>query len=412
MNAALTPDGEDGTAGVGGGRPGADDEAPVIRGNIPGSFPRSVLEERHPALVDRVRRSFPYGAEQQRALDVLLTEIDGGDITPLPADAHEHEQWAEWGYPHHGRRWLDVPFLWAESFFYRRLLEAVSHFGPGPWRGLDPFAPVKHAELRSGGVDTLLEVLHDLGARPAEDRLRAFLLASVQANRADLSFEMISGGGLGEGEAALVVDEITAARELLEPGPEGPGTVAVIADNSGRELIADLALIDHLLVHGLAGRVALHVKPAPYYVSDAVLADVMHGVRRLSFGPGRAAGIGERLWEAIGTGRLTISAHPFFCAPLSFAEMPADLRAGLAECSVTLLKGDLNYRRLVGDRLWPATTPFAPLVAHFPSPLVALRLLKSDVVTGLSAGTVNRLTATEDGWRISGAHAVVQTAGG
>ncbi|MBB0245780.1 DUF89 family protein [Streptomyces alkaliphilus] len=390
----------------------ADDEAPVIRGNIPGSFPRSVLEERHPALIDRVRRSFPYGAEQQRALDALLNEIDGGDITPLPEEAHDHGRWAEWGYPHHGRRWLDVPFLWAESFFHRRLLEAVSYFGPGPWRGLDPFAPVKHAELRSEGVDLLLVALHDLGALPAEERLRALLLTSLPGNRADPGFETVSGGGPGECRATLVVDEVTAARDLLEPGPEGPGTVSVIAGHSGRELIADLAVIDHLLVHGLADRVVLHVKPAPHHVSDAVLADVMHGVRRLSFGPGRTAGIGERLWEAIGTDRLRLSAHPFFCAPLTFAEMPTDLRNELAGCTVSLLKGDLNYRRLVGDRLWPATTPFAPLAAHFPSPVVALRLLGSDVVTGLPAGTVNRLTATEDDWRISGAHAVVQTAGG
>jgi len=49
--------------------------------------------------------------------------------------------------------------------------------------------------------------------------------------------------------------------------------------------------------------------------------------------------------------------------------MPADLRTELADAAVTILKGDLNYRRLVGDRHWPPTTPFAAVADHFPSPV-------------------------------------------
>lgn len=48
---------------------------------------------------------------------------------------------------------------------------------------------------------------------------------------------------------------------------------------------------------------------------------------------------------------------PFSCAPLPYADMPDDLRREFAEADVTLMKGDLNYRRLVGDRRYPATTP-------------------------------------------------------
>jgi hypothetical protein len=39
--------------------------------------------------------------------------------------------------------------------------------------------------------------------------------------------------------------------------------------------------------------------------------------------------------------------------------MPADLAARFERASITVLKGDLNYRRLVGDRDWPPLTPFA-----------------------------------------------------
>ena len=40
-----------------------------------------------------------------------------------------------------------MPFLAAESCFYRQLLHAVGYFAPGPWQGVDPFRPFKLAEL-------------------------------------------------------------------------------------------------------------------------------------------------------------------------------------------------------------------------------------------------------------------------
>lgn len=63
-------------------------------------------------------------------------------------------------------------------------------------------------------------------------------------------------------------------------------------------------------------------------------------------------------------GQRTVRAHDFFCAPLPYDAMPDDLREDLAEATVTILKGDLNYRRLVGDHLWPPTSPFADRAAH------------------------------------------------
>ncbi|WP_329876125.1 ARMT1-like domain-containing protein [Streptomyces sp. BE20] len=110
----------------------------------------------------------------------------------------------------------------------------------------------------------------------------------------------------------------------------------------------------------------------------------------------------------MGGGTLTARTHPFFCAPLPYREMPADLRAELADARVTILEGDLNYRRLVDDRHGDPTTPFAAVVDHFPSPVAALRTLKSEVVVRVDTATVARLDATGTPRRTSGRHAVVQ----
>jgi hypothetical protein len=43
-----------------------------------------------------------------------------------------------WGRDYVAQRWIDIPFLWAESYFYRKLLDVTGFFKPGPWAGIDP----------------------------------------------------------------------------------------------------------------------------------------------------------------------------------------------------------------------------------------------------------------------------------
>ncbi|MFF4801478.1 damage-control phosphatase ARMT1 family protein [Streptomyces sp. NPDC001351] len=380
--------------------------APVILGNEPGSFPRSVLAERHPAIIRQVREAFPYGPAQHRALDALLASCTKGVVEPLPADAHDRARWEAWGMAQYaGRSWYDIPWLWSESYFYRQLLDAVGYFGPGPWQGIDPFRPFKLAELDSPQTD---EELAALDALSADDQDRALLHGSLWGNRADLGFRLsAAGAGTADTAPGLVADDSETLWSLLPPS--GAGTLCLIADNAGRELIPDLLLIAHLLERGRIGRAVLHIKPYPYYVSDATTADVLDALRRLTGARGAAVEYGRILWSAMTDGRLGLRAHPFSVAPLPYADMPGDLRAELATAALTVVKGDLNYRRLVGDRLWAPTTPFADVTAHFPGPVAALRTLKSDVITGLDPETEAALVAAEgQRWRTGGTHALIQ----
>ncbi|MEV0776779.1 damage-control phosphatase ARMT1 family protein [Streptomyces sp. NPDC050433] len=393
-------------------------DAPVIMSSAPGSFARSVLAERHPALIQQVRDAFPWSPDRHRALVALLRSCTEGVIEPLGPDAHDRERWDAWGVEYFGRSWFDVPFLWSESYFYRRLLEAVGYFAPGPWQGIDPFAPFKRAELRGPLVDDELAALDPLAGRRVDERAAAYVRASLWGNRADLGFTVGShdngGASSGEEPPPLVADDSETLWALLPTGgsPGTARTVHVIADNSGRELIPDLVLIDHLLTTGRADEVVLHVKPYPYYVSDATTADVVDCVRRIAGASGSAGEVGKRIWAAMGDGRLAVRAHGFFCAPLPYSEMPADLRREFAGAALTIVKGDLNYRRLVGDRLWSPTTSFAGRTAHFPGPVAALRTLKSDVIVGLAPSTLARLedagVGTTRAWRTSGTHGLVQ----
>ncbi|MER6677984.1 damage-control phosphatase ARMT1 family protein [Streptomyces sp. NPDC000983] len=386
------------------------DTPPVILGDEPGTFPHSVLTERHPAIIRQVRDALPYDPERRAALDALLRECADGVVGPLPADAHDADRWREWGAAAHlGRPWTDAPWLWAESYFYRRLLDAVGYFTPGIWQGADPFRPAKLAELDADGTDGELAALDGLADLSAEERDRALLHGSLWGNRADLGFRMSTADGAAPaGTGALVADDSDALWALLPPARPAE-LLCLIADNAGGELVPDLLLIAHLLTRGRVRRAVLHVKAHPYFVSDATPADVLDALGRLRSAGGAARTYGDTLWTALTDGTLTVRAHPFSCAPLPYEEMPDDLRAELGAATLTVLKGDLNYRRLVGDRRWPPTTPFADVTRHFPGPVAALRTLKSEVVTGLDAPTVAALDAAEGPrWRTGGTHALIQ----
>jgi hypothetical protein len=391
-----------------------------ILSNQEGSFAWSVLAQRHPALIEQVRRAHPYGPRQLAHLDALHEEITTGPITPLPSTAQDHATWEAWAAPENedgpyfGRSWFDVPFLWAESYFYRRLLDAVDYYGDGPWVAVDPFEPAKSTELAQIGELAVPTSRQDL------------LRGCLWGNRADLGFRIGLTANSPEAAALRVAHDLhapgdhpllTAAGGLLvDHGQQlwkllasaDPGRVIVVVDNAGRELLADLLLIDHLLTSYLAEQVILHLKPAPYYVSDATPADASACLRTLAAAGTQARDAAQRLATAAATGTLVIATHPFYCAPLPFHHLPADLATQLASARLVILKGDLNYRRLVGDTHQPATTPFAEAAGYFPAPVAALRTLKSDVVVGLDPATTARLNATGMPWRTAGTHAVIQ----
>jgi hypothetical protein len=384
-------------------------QAPAaVLSNVPGSFPEGVLRRRHPDLIATVRRLVPYPREIQDALDELLATLDG-TIPELPADSRGAAFWRASAADYVGRQWLDVPFLWAESYFYRLLLEATGYFRPGAWNGIDPFAPSKLAELDTPELGRDLADLDALAGAPAQEGLAAALSASLWGNRADLGFRLSDPSAVGRDRADdLVADESAALWKLLGAAP---GTVHLIADNAGRELTADLVLIDRLLETGRAATVVLHLKPSPYYVSDATTADLLAVLRRLAAATGPADGaaaIARRLRDALASDRLQVRTHEFWCTPGTFRDLPADLASDLTGAAVVIVKGDLNYRRLVGDAHWDPATPFAEVTGYFPAPVAALRTCKSDVAVGVPSERLARLEATAPGWRTDGTHGVIQ----
>ena len=68
----------------------------------------------------------------------------------------------------------------------------------------------------------------------------------------------------------------------------------------------------------------------------------------------------------------------------TFLVVAGTRRRGTRQSRLVIVKGDANYRRLLGDARWDLATPFADVTCCFPAPLLALRTLKAELGCGIS----------------------------
>jgi hypothetical protein len=376
----------------------------------PGSFAHNTFSVRIPRIIDDIIASNAFPSHVRSAMQALRNEIVSGRIRPLLEEAPDTAFWNQISQPWHGRTWLDVPWYWAETYFYRRVLEATGYFQPGEWHGIDPYTLQKQSELKPDAAPRALRAA--LGALPHDPALRfeALLHASLWGNRTDLSYNVATTIGptrhvADERANMLVDDSVRVWQQLASPTRR---RVAIINDNAGTELLMDLALADFLLDQGITNEIALHLKPQPFFVSDAMPKDVRASIEALSSSDGLLQTLGQRLQQHVATGRMTLSSHWYYSTCLFYFQMPADLVNILTAFDLVILKGDANYRRLLGDAHWPPTSSFATATAYFPAPLVSLRTLKAELIVGLGPGVAEQLSAQESDWRVNGRRGVVQ----
>jgi hypothetical protein len=207
--------------------------------------------------------------------------------------------------------------------------------------------------------------------------------------------------------AHVLVNNASQVSKLLTNSPVN--RVDFVVDNAGFELVCDLCLVDFLLSSHLVNQVYLHLKPHPTFVSDAMMKDVhdtttfLATINHLS-----VTSFAHRLQEHIASGKLVLSEHYFWTSPLAFWEIPHTLKNELAKANLLIVKGDANYRRLLGDRHWHFTTNITDIVCYLPTPMVALRTLKSEVAVGLQSEVVEKVATSDPDWLTNGQWGVIQ----
>ncbi len=374
-----------------------------------GSFAHNTLKVRVPRILQDTIESNSFPEEVRRALQELYDEIVGGRICALQESTPDQNFWNELSRMYLGRTWLDVPWYWAETFFYRRVLQATRYFQVGEMHGVDPYAVKKQAELQPEVAPRLVrELVRNLPSAPRE-QFEILLYSSLWGNRVDLSYNVARAGDaarLEDERDNLLVDDSAQVWDFLM-ARRAPH-VAVLADNAGTELSMDLALIDFLLRERMATKIVVHLKQQPFFVSDAMPRDVEATLLAWSRANEVTRAIAERLRTYLADGRFELRAHWFYTTCLFYFQMPDALRADLAATDLVILKGDANYRRLLGDAHWQPTTSFQEATGYFPAPFAALRTLKAEVIVGLAEGQAESLSASDPDWKVNGKRGVVQ----
>jgi hypothetical protein len=375
----------------------------MVRTDASNPFAHHTMQVRVPATAREVLVLNPdYSPAVHIALEALAAAIETDQVMPpLEATAPDYELWREACAAHTGQTWLQTDWFYSEVYFYRLLVSATRWWETGR----DLFAPQKTAELSSLALWQRLEEALELRAKLREERLQALIHLDLWGNRIDLSFAASLARGTDGSHHDLLVDDSAAVVTHLMAHPGGE--VHIVADNTGTELALDLALCDALLDEA-GTQVIFHVKVHPMFVSDALPSDWFTLVRQMTARGGETAALASRLLAAFDAGRVRVIPNGFWNSSYPLSGLTPVMRDVFSRAALVVLKGDLNYRRMVGDVLWPVTTPFRDVVRFMPAPLLAMRTLKSELLVGLAAGQAEALAAEDAKWQTNGKRGVIQ----
>jgi len=359
-------------------------------------FTWDTVTSRMPKIMDSVIESLPASLAEEAGLLEAVKELqaemrEGAQLKLLEPTAPwvNAEDWNEHlkDFISRGEGWHSAPWWLVENYMYKRLLQELARCGE-TGAAYDPFEPSKNkamdaaVEPMATSLGPLLELVQKASSAGAAERraaLEATLVRSLWGNQADLS---LSAGKVESysDSGSLLSDQREVALNLLEASPGKP--VIIVLDNHGLEVLCDLVLVDAIL-QLTKSNVVLHVKDAPVFVSDVTNDDVP-GI--LGWLEAHSSSLAARLKQSLADGRLSVLPHSFYTSARAFWEVPEDLASAYAEAASVILKGDANYRRLLGDLHWPYSTDFSSYVGSFwpGSGLVCLRTMKSGVALGVS----------------------------
>lgn len=354
--------------------------------------------------------------------------------------------------PEGQKSWLGAPWLYSECYMYQRLstyFKNTKH-----WTSYDVFLRQKTETFHksAGGVGELAAryqrlagELKDISPDVLQILFNEFVDISLWGNATDLSLltsislediQSLQGAAARKkNEKNILVNDTDDIWKTIS-GTSG-GRIDFVLDNSGFELLTDLAFALFLLDSKLADHVVLHPKNIPWFVSDVLPKDFDYLVAQLQqpgFFPDDHREsldyLAERLIEYHSNNKLTIKTSDFWTSYCPFWEIKAgginggsEVHEFLKASKLVFYKGDLNHRKILGDVEWPRDTKFTTAIQSMADAGVkfaTLRTIKADVVAGLPTGREEALEKewlalgndNKYGWAWSGKYAVIEYSSG
>ncbi|KAG8531402.1 uncharacterized protein KY384_003031 [Bacidia gigantensis] len=303
-------------------------------------------------------------------------------------------------------RWIDAPYLFTECYLYRRLRTffALSTC----WQDHDVFFDLK-AQAIEEGRDHIFRV-----AKEYKTALEPVLTNTVEGGRLSRGVEAkwnneedlfqslcrSSVGTAGPEAANALIDHLKSAYTALQQvrdQQEEEQVIHIILNDAGPELYSDLCLAGYLVISGLASQIILHAKSFSWFGENAISSEVAHvlasSVSKVQDEDETFKFVTSHLNTLIQDNKITIAPpNDFWTSYHTFWQLPThspNLYDEFRKAKLVIFKGDVNYRKLIGDRQWPSTTPFSSALGLLGQGsgvrLLALRKCTSDAIVGLDA---------------------------
>ncbi len=340
----------------------------MILGNEPGSFPHSVLAERHPAIIRTgTGRGLPVRPRAAHGPGRAAEELHPGTVEPLPGDAPDRDRWL-WLGPDRVHRpvlHIDVPWLWSRATLppaarRRRLVR------PGCLAGHRPLPALQTRRTRRPG-DRRGTRRPGRPARPPRGGAGPRPAARLAVGQPRATSARLSAAGAEAPEPAPHWSPTTAETRGRCCRPAGRArscsSRTTRAANSSPTSCSSPTSSPRA---GPLGRCCTSSRTRTTSPTPTT-ADVVDALHRLRAAPARPPST-RVLWWPLADGQLPVRAHPFSLRPVAVRRDAGRPAREFAAATLTIVRGDLNYRRLVGDRLWPPTTPFRETTASFLGP--------------------------------------------
>eukprot|EP01006_Ploeotia_vitrea_P000856 TRINITY_DN103782_c0_g1_i1.p1 TRINITY_DN103782_c0_g1~~TRINITY_DN103782_c0_g1_i1.p1 ORF type:complete len:417 (+),score=38.90 TRINITY_DN103782_c0_g1_i1:32-1282(+) len=392
------------------------------------TFKYHTLTVRMPRVASNVIEQNTYLTEdQKRRVQELISELEGTGkgicravAQPLGGGTKEEAELFHCMDPWLGKEWVHTPWLYGEVYFYHRLYECVDYHTTKK----DPFGQLKKKSVNDAQqlITQLLQhyntqTKQQLDHHSAQEIGKGLMYSSLWGNKMDLSRFLIDDASRQDtthNADNVLCDHINMCWDHIVDHKGKSSQMDVILDNMGFELFTDLVLVSFLIDQNYTTTVHLHCKPYPYYVSDATKDDVHWLLQFLCEHEESAVStFGKHFACLIDGKQVILHDDPFWCSPMEFRHFPQHLKSHLETSTLTFVKGDLNYRKLIDDRHWNYNTPFKQIIegypsGGFPSPVCALRTLKCELVCDVSDAKVEAAAAKDKDWLVSSQWGVAQ----
>lgn len=328
--------------------------------------------------------------------------------------------------------WFNTTWLYCECYMYRILIQEIGL--TNTISKYDPFETDKR-DVFINSLDSMDAVAsyvkniirndkYDQELNAKTDFLKLLKL-NLWSNRQDLSITAGSpisqaGNPLYSIESLnsniIANDSECVWRIVTQETSRSIENIHIVLDNAAYELFTDMCLAAFLIMILPKAKITFHLKAHPWFVSDTTINDfhwTLEYMNILDRYPSMQM-LSHVFQDYVSRQIWCIQDEPYWTGPYDFRQMKEKglcIYDQFSDAKLVIFKGDLNYRKLMGDINFKHTTSFPAALGDFqPTSIMCLRTIKSDICVGLSPGIAEALFEKDKDWKITGHYGVIQAA--